>query len=356
MLNNQYILFSITEYLSDKDSLSLLTINKKFYKDRFQYKIKKCLEFREYIDSYSNYKILKIKNYIPGCCKLKYGIKSIIYDNKVIIDENIDILPDTIEHIKISRDFKIIDKYPKKIKFLDSSEYGNNCIIKNLPDTITHISLFKNIPSILPKSLEVLEILDTNEHYNQSLKNLYNLKKIILRGKKLIELPDSLLELEIDDGFNDKIKYFPPKLKVLKLGHSHKYDCNNYNHPLENLPETLEELYIYSCEFNHPLNKLPEKLKVLDIRSWEFNYPLDNLPKNLTTLVLIEKWNQSTKNFPDSLQHFKFGIYFEGDISHLRLKTLRYDFEHHYFEYNEIYSETQVFDDYDMNNDPNIKD
>jgi hypothetical protein len=41
----------------------------------------------------------------------------------------------------------------------------------------------------------------------------------------------------------------------------------------------------------------------------------------------------------------KFGILFKQDIRHLKLKTLRYDFEHHYFNSDEIYPGTKVIDE-----------
>jgi len=85
-------------------------------------------------------------------------------------------------------------------------------------------------------------------------------------------------------------------------------DSYQFNYSINNLPDTLEELYIYSATFNQPLVNLPSGLKVLFLNCYEFNQSIDNLPVRLETLI-IEKGNGSLirniklDNLPPNLKH-----------------------------------------------------
>jgi hypothetical protein len=463
---NKDILFKITDFLKDEDSMNLFFVNKNnynyFIKYPTSYKIKKEMSIETYYNLELKHQLLNIKNYYPGECKLPIGVKSIKYDNQSEY-KNIENLPDTVERITIGSGFELLDKFPRNIKDIDTSR-NEYCIIKNLPENLLSLIISGPIPEKLPTTLKVLdfsesdynesidkileslqnlEVLCLAKNYNQPINNIpKTLKKLVLGysynnsldilenidnleilelglkfnqtlnnlPKKLKKLkfghkfnqsidnfPLSIEELEVNnnfnmsvkhlvnlkifragdlttkfkqpftdfsntlevlelgDDFNEDIKEYPPNLKILKLGKYHKFSINNYNKPLNNLPKNLRELYIYSYTFDQYLDNLPESLEILDVRSWIFNRPLDNLPKNLKTLIVIENFNQPTDKFPSSLENFKFGIYFNQDIRHLKLKTLRYDFERHYFDVDEIYPGTKVIDDYDIDNDPNIR-
>ncbi len=59
-------------------------------------------------------------------------------------------------------------------------------------------------------------------------------------------------------------------------------DCNNL-YLIENLPDSLEEL-ILNENFNLPLNNLPNSIKFIQLPKYYNKQPLLNIPINLKTI------------------------------------------------------------------------
>ena len=73
-----------------------------------------------------------------------------------------------------------------------------------------------------------------------------------------------------------------------------------------------------SERFNHPINNLPNSLTKLTIGN-NFNFPINNLPKNITYLILNNEINYPIDNLPDGLEILKFGKKLEHMVENLPL-------------------------------------
>ena len=108
-----------------------------------------------------------------------------------------------------------------------------------------------------------------------------------------------LTSLSIDDNeFNQPLNNLPNTLTRLTLS-----CCIKFNQPLDNLPRTLISLILSYCSaFNQPINNLPITLKSLSIHGYAFNQSLDNLPTSLNSLRIISSaFNQPLNHLPASL-------------------------------------------------------
>lgn len=117
-------------------------------------------------------------------------------------------------------------------------------------------------------------------------------KKLALYSNKSLEwfynIPDYITDLAIDfQTYNNiALANLPSGLKSLFILNTLKDDCSGFNEVINNLPASLEILYIEGEYFNQPLDLLPISLKCLCIRSKYFNQPLNNLPPSLECLDL----------------------------------------------------------------------
>ena len=92
----------------------------------------------------------------------------------------------------------------------------------------------------------------------------------------------------------------PPNIKILKL------DCNNI-HIINNLPNGVEELVLLYY-FNLELNDLPNSIKIISFDSdSSYDKELNNLPKSLEKLYLPEKYDKEIKNINPSCQIIHHG-------------------------------------------------
>ena len=99
------------------------------------------------------------------------------------------------------------------------------------------------------------------------------------------QIPKYIKKLTIDFNCYDDMNFdnLPDGLLELNiLGEAE--GC--FDMPLNNLPPTLERLYISSIHFNQSLDYLPIGLKSLIILNGAFNQSLDNLPPTLEYLVI----------------------------------------------------------------------
>jgi len=83
--------------------------------------------------------------------------------------------------------------------------------------------------------------------------------------------------------------------KIIRIG-------AEYNEPLDNLSEGVEEIYFDNeSKFNHPLDNLPKSLKILKL-GFFYNKPLDFLPAGLETLIISYYYKYPMINFPAGLK------------------------------------------------------
>lgn len=187
------------------------------------------------------------------------------------------------------------------------------CTILRNGDLKTKIYFTIELPIILnPNIKSILE----------NLKLPLGIKKIIIY-ENLINIFDSkniiqLSELQelyiVMEKFNIELINLPSKLKILSIS------SNNFNQPLNLLPNDLEYLYINSESFNNKLDSLPRFLKILSICALEFTYDINNLPLGLEILHLNISNNISCSfdYLPDSvLCLYLISSYINSDLSNL---------------------------------------
>ena len=135
-------------------------------------------------------------------------------------------------------------------------------------------------------------------------------------------IPSSITNLAIDFPDYNKIN-----INGLHIGLKKLYITSeaggNFNNPIDNLPYTLENLYIVSKAFNQSLDFLPHSLTSLVICSSSFNHSISNLPPNLLELPLITYYNKSDLKFtqdnflnlPENLKILNVSAKFNLDIN-----------------------------------------
>lgn len=138
-------------------------------------------------------------------------------------------------------------------------------------------------------------------------------------------IPSNITKLCIDfpDYDNINIDNLHNGLKEL---HILSEAGGDFNKPINNLPQTLETLYIVSNKFNQSLNYLPCSLKNLYIESKAFDCCLDNLPPNLDGLTITTYYeprckNITTNNFmnlPNTLKILNVSKKYNLDINQIQ--------------------------------------
>ncbi len=166
-----------------------------------------------------------------------------------------------------------------------------NIPILDLPmfNCINRTSIFNHPLYYLPNNLTHLVFLE-NSDFNHPIDNL----------------PLTLEFLELNGYFNYPLNNLPDNLKYLKIG-------GDFSHPLDNLPDNLKYLIIRGS-FSHPLNNLPENLNYLLITLNSYNYNLDNLPSELKYLniFLFDIFNGDFNNLPKKLEYLNITSYSYG--------------------------------------------
>ncbi len=177
----------------------------------------------------------------------------------------------------------------------------------------------------------------------------YQIDVLIIRhsywNKPIDNLPDRILSIRIySEYFDQPIDNLPANLKILCIKSVYinedddKYDniAGRFDQPIDHLPSNLEELVICTTIFDEPVDNLPSKLKRLYIGAYlgYFNQYVDNLPPNLEILCISSTYfEQELNNLPDSLEI----LYIENYIDNLpdilenlpqKLKTLYYAMSH----------------------------
>lgn len=159
-----------------------------------------------------------------------------------------------------------------------------------LPGSLEVLKLGSNFVGeidFIPLSLKRLII--KSHCFNGSLHNLKNtnLKELTITSKIFNQqisgiLPNTLeiLRIKESNSFNQNMDFLPKNLKILDL-----FVLHNFNQELNNLPN-IRELLLVSNSFKKPLENLPGSLEVLYLDLSGYEVKFDNLPSSLKELVL----------------------------------------------------------------------
>lgn len=165
---------------------------------------------------------------------------------------------------------------------------NNNSNMSTLLEERLYDSFFQ-IPNT---TIDRIEIYNPNTlNYNQEIKLFVGIRDIDdVEKRKTIEMTN----IKISHLLNHH--EINSNLLMLKL-YNNRY-VNNQYYKLNNLPPKLQILIIYNID--EPLDNLPTCLKILDIRT-VISHNLDNLPGCLKVLQ-IYKFNGKMDDLPTSLE------------------------------------------------------
>jgi hypothetical protein len=148
----------------------------------------------------------------------------------------------------------------------------------------------------------------------------YQIDILIIRNsywnQPINNLPNRILSIKIySDLFNQPVCYLPSELKILCIKSDYLSDADEHHNDdniggmfdqdINNLPPNLEELVISSKCFNKPIDNLPINLKRLYIEGCDgdFDQSVNNLPNNLKILLIGSPcFEQELNNLPESLE------------------------------------------------------
>lgn len=211
-------------------------------------------------------------------------IEIIYFDRNSGFDSNLDSLPPSLKHLEFHSDSEFsqpIDNLPQGLKTLIM---GHSFIesVDNLPDSLENLSLigsFNNPIDNLPSGLKTLVL---GEFFNQSINNL----------------PKGLKKLILSNNFAKSLENLPPNLVYLQFKNN-----NNWVGNLNNLPDTLEFLFLDINSYNYSkepvLNKLPKSIKYFEIITKQnllFESNSTNNKQFLLSISEIEKSNNRYLN------------------------------------------------------------
>ncbi|ARF08588.1 hypothetical protein Catovirus_1_638 [Catovirus CTV1] len=343
----------ICTFLTDRDKVSLLNINREIIKI-FENSSSKIQLYDHYNNNnvrniqekyvITNFVYYKEKDNgpidIPKCVKNMYCKSSLMDDisdldnlEKIVLinhDRYMPKLPKSIVEVNLGGYFnRYINKFNDSIKILKFGHWHSQ-ILLNLPSSLTSLSLGNNYDYPLPKLPRTLKILNCGKSFDQqlndlpeSLEELYlglyysqyldnlptRLIKLVISGgylRPLCKLPDSIKYLDISFFENNLIKW-PKSLKELRIGSTDH--CSNISDSLEELPDGLENLYIHKS-LEYQIKKLPNALKSFFVSRYIRNSDLTNLPENLLDLNIgINCFPKKKIIFPDNLIKIKIDIY-----------------------------------------------
>lgn len=240
-------------------------------------------------------------------------------------------IPSHIISLKLNANYnQPLDNLPQNLKQLILGQEFNQPL-NYLPDglEILYIGIgYTQDLMNLPKSLQTLT-LNTNgiDNINFDLPNLTNLNFNYMSDKlvksesfiyQLTKLSNTLKELYLPSFMyehNISIDLFQnfECLEILHIG--------NYNKYINQFPKNLKHLILYN--YNHPICDLPDTLEILEV-SDNFEYELRCLPPNLKKLDMGEnKECDILIDFPESLEEIVI-IETHPQCRELKLTNLHY--------------------------------
>jgi hypothetical protein len=243
-------------------------------------------------------------------------------------NQDYEIVNNTIRFI---RDFnEPLDNYLHLIQQCDEVWFVNsfNQPFNNLHDHIKKITIenkeYNQPITKLPSQLE--EFHFHTEFYDFPNDEIFEFPKTLKKigwycfGCENLEinlkmLPDNLESLTLGIEFESEDLHHFKNLTELTI------DIEDFDEPLDNLPNTIKTLYILSGVYTQPLNNLPNGLIELHFNSEYDCVPyaldLDNLPQSLEKLILPGKYKGNLDNLPSNLKYLEISYDYEGTINNL---------------------------------------
>ena len=107
-----------------------------------------------------------------------------------------------------------------------------------------------------------------------------------------VKFPDALESLDLSESFNQNIDnvIFPHGLERLIFG-------SYFNQPIDYLPENLRQLYLCNENYQYPINSLPDSIEYL---VYYGNNEITRLPKKLKYLCCKKKIRDSLMDIMDT--------------------------------------------------------
>jgi len=207
IIYNKDLLFYLSDFLKDDDSINLFLINK-YTCNLF------CL--------YSNrYNVKKEVSFLD-----KYRVKRYVHNQKDLIT-----FPNLLS-IRFGDDFnKLIPIYPLGLEELYFGDSFNQ-YVSSFPKTLKKLVFGKKFNQNIKEYPPELKYLKFGELYNQPI---------------IIKLPDTLEHLKYGYNFNQNVNgKLPPSLIYLEFG-------KLFNHNIEEIPDRLERI-VFSSNSQMPFN------------------------------------------------------------------------------------------------------
>lgn len=264
------VILQITDYLSDKEKINFLSVDKKTYLLVHHVTLNQYYKLNNIINLpfYDRFESVIIENYIDDKISFPKKIKQLV----MILDDDV-----------------IIKNLPKNIQTL--AILGSSSIEIEIPANVVFLYMHDNV-----------RILNEIPHICKKITFYGILRKDII--------PNYIKNLELDN-LDEEIKDFIPK-SVKRLGLNLDPNCF-WQFNCSNIPGHIEEL-VFGNNFNENLvSKFPSSITSI-IFGENFNQPLQNhLPDNLEILSLGPAFSQSLKDLPESLIIIRLGPYLISD-------------------------------------------
>ena len=263
---------------------SLTSINKLLYSYRKYFNIS-CHEFCVY-NFNSDFKLTKIYGITEmkniSDCKHLNTINEIIYE--LGLNNNID--GNIMSKMKNLSKLTILSRYENRYHKSCYEEliYNNKC-----NDKITYLTLNFIVPNIVfPKNLIYLDIYYMVNPLSELPKSLKYLIMHGFNGHNIDDLPKDLIHLDIQSKFSININYLPDKLLYLNLGNYCYFNNDGCGNKIIYLPDTIINLQINNGQ---KIYNIPKNVKIINFNNNEPSYDiLRSFPKTLKQVKILKKY------------------------------------------------------------------
>lgn len=193
--------------------------------------------------------------------------------------------------------------------------------INSCTEVIVHKNYDKSLELIAGR-VEYIKIKNSYTIYPND-KNLIEISENIPINEKLYNTISKYSKIKFTDEFNQPIGNLHNGLEELEINSS------DFNQPLDNLPNTIKKIFLYLNYYKYQLDNLPDSVEYLClylIGDGKYISPIDNLPSSLKYLK-INCYNCKINNLPANLHELEIC----GDLCHpinnlpVNLKNLTFD-------------------------------
>lgn len=212
LIPKDLILYGVCNFLSDKDAISLIQMNKKHY---------------ELINKLKFKHIYKLQTVPP---ERFHQITNVLIDGIDVNFIHLSALMPSITHLKFGYycSEPLMKQLPESITHLEFGPKFNSSVACHLPPNLTHLTFGCNFNRPVDQLPESVTHLEFGSCFNQPVDHL----------------PSNLIRLTFGCMFNQCIGFLPPKLMYLELG-------RRFNQSVCDLPKSLVEIKLPFC-CDHP--------------------------------------------------------------------------------------------------------